>query len=228
MGKVALILLITLGTVSGIFAGTVFEETYEKKSKGDACWKAYYVRGKSFAGATDTSASPFDGGMMSYRLYRFPKQKNGWAILRYPVQEKGPATIEFDVMVPEGSQSSLSVMDPDWKVWIVLSFDAKNQKMTTSEGARHQGFKNIELMELKPHRWYRIVIEIPVVSAKSETFNLTVYEQQYNGKEPVEKKFENLRLYTHKKGSRGSSLGMFKIGGMNPDIYIDNLKVTRK
>jgi hypothetical protein len=214
-------LILFSGNVSKGKTEILLEETFENEQTGTrAGWSDYgTIAGKSFAGVSEESASPFNGGWKSFKLYQAPDDPSGcWITTTFP-KTKGPLKISFDYMVSENSASQFLILSPDWKTCVsLLLFYKGNLCYSNVPGYEH----SISLTSIEPHVWYRIEIYIPEISSTANIYNVILYANP-NEKLPIKKEFKGLKFYLEGLGTNYLERIIFR--GPSPHIYFDNLKV---
>lgn len=197
----------------------VLDETFENRARGERCgWKDYStLRGDSFAGVTEASASPFDGGWRAYLFRRAADRDNGWALLELPETRGGAVRVRFDFMAPRDGGGNFQIHNDERAVWTALVFDPEKQSLAVPVG-RNQTRK---LLDLEPHVWYRV--EISAVMPEARTFDLLVLKHRPEGG-PERFEFKGLPAMNAARG-----ISRFKIEAPSGRMfYLDNLRLEAR
>jgi hypothetical protein len=195
-------------------AEVVWEETFESYKPGErAGWDhRNTIEAKSSAAVSGESASPFAGGLQSYRFERDPDDPKGCWITRSFPATKPPVNIRFDFMATSDHAAQVDIQMPGasrWETVFSLALARGGSLAVIEQGRRSQ-----RLMPVKPRAWYRC--ELKIADDKAA---LTVTEH-VAGKDPVTKEFKDLALLT------GAAGGIDRLTIRGADAtFFDNFRV---
>lgn len=210
--KLVCVSLLALAAVAR--AEVVWEETFESYKPGErAGWDhRNTIEGKSSAAVSAESASPFGGGLQSYRFDRDPDDPKGCWITRSFPAAKQPVTIRFDFMATSDTAAQVDLQAPGasrWETAFSLAL-ARGGSLAVIE----QGRRSKRLMPVKPRAWYRCELKVA-----GDQATLTVSEH-VAGKDPVAKEFKDLSLLAVPAGG----IDRLTIRGADATFF-DNIRV---
>jgi hypothetical protein len=181
------------------------------------------VQGKSFVGVTEETASPFDGGCKSFKLFQAPDDPQGfWLSCEFPKAD-GRLRFSFDWMVPDPSNTlaQISLASPVWNPKVCLLPCYRGNLAN----APQPGYAlSIPIAPVKPHIWYRAEITVPGTNGAG-TFDLVLMEDQEGRGPPVRQEFKGLKCYTPAAGDDTVNQLVIGEGGTLPVYYLDNVRI---
>lgn len=160
--------LLAIATLQAAEPALLLEITGEGQARGDRLeFKDHgTLRGRSFAGVSGASASPWQGGWLAYALTVGEGDRGFWLERSLPPpQGAGNYTLRFDLMADApacrgggGLELLGEATDGNWVPLAGVRFGRDGLVCVAWPG------RPTRLGEILPHRWYRIELELDAVA----------------------------------------------------------------